>query len=68
MREIIKTLRDGPLSFRALETKVNTDDQTIRDYVEFLQQLKVVRVKTTRVGRRERRYAELTAFGRSVRL
>lgn len=68
MRDIIRALRGGPLSFRALETKVNTDDKTISNYVQILQQFRAVRVKTHRNGKRRFRTAELTSFGRMVKL
>ena len=65
--EIIKTLKDKPLSLRRLDIKVNTGSETIRQYLRSLEKLNIVALKKKRKGKLEMTYAELTQHGKKLR-
>jgi predicted transcriptional regulator len=67
IRSIIKTLKEKPLSLRALETKVNTNDKTVKDYTALLQDLHIIKLKKLKIGKRIITKAELTQSGRKLK-
>lgn len=51
IREIVKTLRsEGELSLRALETKLNANNETIKDYALLLNDLGLIQMKKEKKG------------------
>ena len=67
IRDIIKTLKEKSLSLRALETKVNTNNKSIKDYTLLLQDLHIVKLKKLKIGKRLITQAELTPLGRKLK-
>ena len=59
IRGILRILREKPLSLRALETKMNTNDRTIREYTKLLEELSMLKLKQIRRGKRITTQAEL---------
>ena len=59
IKEIIRELKGGPLSLRALETKINTNDKTIKEYILLLQDLNIIKLKKETKGKRVTTKAEL---------
>ena len=67
IKEIIKVLREKSLSLRALETKVNTNDKTIKEYTLLLQDLNILKLNKIKKGTKVITKAELTPTGKKVR-
>ena len=66
--QIIKVLKDGPLSLRSLDIKLNTSSQTILSYTEILQQLGILKLRKIAKGKKITTKAELTPYGRKLKL
>lgn len=67
IKEIIKMLKERPLSLRALETKINTNDKTIKEYTLLLQDLNILQLKKVMKGKRIITKTELTLSGRKIK-
>ena len=68
IKEIINKLKEKPLSLRALETKINTNDKTIKEYSILLQDLNILKLKKIKKGKRIITKAELTSLGKKLKV
>ena len=68
IKEIINKLKEKPLSLRALETKIDTNDKTIKEYALLLEDLNILRLKKIKKGKRTITKAELTSSGKKLKV
>ena len=68
IRLLMQLLKSRPLSLRALEKKVNTNQKTVRDCIELLTELGIVELRVERIGRSKVSRVELTAVGSRARV
>jgi len=52
IKDIVRKLSDKPLSLRALETKIDTNDKTIKEYTSLLCDLNILKLKKINKGRK----------------
>ena len=68
IREIIGVLKNKPLSLRALDIKLNTGSNTIRDCVFLLEDMGIVKIKTSKKQSKIIRHVSLTSKGSRLKL
>jgi predicted transcriptional regulator len=66
IRTIIRIIGDQELSLRAIETKANTSDKSVKDYVELLQDLGITKIKHIKKGKKTISRVKLTKQGKKT--
>ena len=67
IREIIRALKEKPLSLRALDIKLNTSSRTIKEYTALLQDLGILKLSKIKKGKKIITKAELTELGKKIK-
>ena len=68
IRGIIHVLTEKPLSLRALETKMNTNDRTIRNYTQLLKDLNLLSLKKIQKGKKVITCVELKPTAKKLKV
>lgn len=67
IKEILHVLKEKPHSLRALESKINTNDRTIKEYTSLLSDLNLIKLSNETRGLRSVTIAQILPAGQAVK-